>query len=364
MTMMDQIVKALGLINSFQIHGLHGEANPTSGARLNVTGGLDSLTLTAKDGALAGITINSHGFGVGNVSLPTPQDASIAADPYVSHLQVDLHKELFQRLADFAGEPLLSGMDKVINRVVMRRLNTVVRMTAQKVVHADIKIDHVHMQQDEVELVRVKDLSVSILDFNTKLPPAVAQKECTIVLRSLRVEVEQKLFELAIEAGRSKIPSFVKNVVFELPGPKIIAGAHVKKSIFRSNVRVDLSLETEADLFGINIERFYVPGTNIKVPSFIRDWILGAVRMVAEKKLRGLVEVADDSVRIDPWKKVPVDIVTHVSKFAVEDGKIVIVFSEPQSRSVPPAAEEHALALEREPQEGDLQEILAPGPAL
>ena len=34
---MDQIVKALGLINSFQINGLHGEANPTSGARLNLT---------------------------------------------------------------------------------------------------------------------------------------------------------------------------------------------------------------------------------------------------------------------------------------------------------------------------------------
>lgn len=58
------------------------------------------------------------------------------------------------------------------------------------------------------------------------------------------------------------------------------------------------------------------------------------------------------------------DIVTHVSEFAVEDGKIVIVFTEPEERSVPPAAEEHALALQREPRKGDLREVLAPGPAL
>ena len=255
-------------------------------------------------------------------------------------------------------------MDQVINRVVVRRLNTVVRMTATKVVHADILMDHVHLQHEDEELIRVKDISISILDFDTKLPPAQAKQECTIVLRSLRVEIEQEFFARVLEASRPKIPSFVTNVVLELPGPKMIAGAHVKKSIFRSNVRVDLSLETEADLFGIQIERFYVPGTNIKVPNFVRDWILGAVRIFAEKKLKGLVEVADDSIRIDPWKKVPVAIVTHVSEFSVVDGKIVIVFTEPQEPSVPPPAEEHALALQREPQEGDLREILAPGPAL
>jgi len=361
---MDQIVKALGLINSFQINGLHGEANPTSGAKLNLTGGLDSLTVTAEDGKAAGITINSQGFGVGNLSLPTPQDPSIALDPYLSHLQVDLHKELFVRLAEFAGEKLLAEMDGVIDRVVMRRLHTVVRMTAEKVVHADIIMDHVHLQQKDEELLRLKDVSISILDFNTKLPPARAKQECTIVLRRMRVEIEQALFEKAIEASRAKIPSLVTDVVIKLPGPKMIAGAHVKKSIFRSNVRVDLSLEAEADLFGIHIERFYVPGTKIKVPNFVRDWILGAVRVVAEKKLKGLVEVADDSIRIDPWKKIPVKVVTHVERFVVEDGKIVIDFVEPKEQTVPPPAQEHVLALQREPQAGDLQEILAPGPAL
>ncbi|MFA5505374.1 MAG: hypothetical protein WC314_17335 [Vulcanimicrobiota bacterium] len=361
---MDQIVKALGLLNSFQINGLHGEANPTSGARLNLTGGLDSLTLTARDGSEAGITINSQGFGIGNLSLPTPQNPSIALDPYVSHVQIDLHKELFERLAEFVGEKLLAEMDGLIDRVVIRGLHTAIRMTAAKVVHADIIMDHLYLQQKDEELIRVRDVSLTILDFDTKLPPAQAQKECTVVLRRMRVEVEQVFFDKAIEASRSKIPNIVTDVVLKLPGPKMIAGAHVKKSIFRSNVRVDLRLQAEADLFGIHIERFYVPGTKIKVPNFIRDWILGAVRKFAEKKARGLVEVADDAIRIDPWKKIPVSVVTHVEKFAVEEGKIVIEFVEPSERAVPPPAETHALVLQGEPQVGDLQDILAPGPAL
>ena len=100
------------------------------------------------------------------------------------------------------------------------------------------------------------------------------------------------------------------------------------------------------------------------MPNFVRDWILGAVRLAAEKKLKGLVEVADDSIRIDPWKKIPVEVVTHVERFVVEEGKIVIDFIEPTERTVPLPAQEHVLALQREPQEGDQQEILAPGPSL
>lgn len=361
---MDQIVKALSLINSFRIDGLHGAANPTSGARLNLSGGLESLMLTALDGDAPGVRINSQGFGIGNLSLPTPQDPSIALDPYLSHLQVDLVPELFARLAEFAKEPLLADMHTVIDRVVLRRLHTVVRMTAQKVVHADIVLDHVLLQNQDEELIRIKDLSLSILDFDTKLPPAEAQKRCTIVLRSMRVELEQALFARAIEAARPKIPSFVTDVVLELPGPKMIAGAHVKKSIFRSNVRVDLSLEAESNLFGINIERFYVPGTNIKVPNFVRDIVLGGVRKLAEKRMKGLLEVADDSIRIDPWVKVPVKILTHVEKFAVEEGRIVVIFTEPSDQHVPPRADSYALQIARQPVPGERVEVLAPGPAL
>ena len=44
--------------------------------------------------------------------------------------------------------------------------------------------------------------------------------------------------------------------------------------------------------------------------------------------------------------------------------KIVVSFDEPADREVPPGADEYALASEREPQLGDVQEVLAPGPAL
>lgn len=361
---MDQIVKALGLINSFQLNGLSGSANPTTGARLNLAGGLESLTLTAADGKEAGITINSQGFGVGNLSLPTPQDPAIGLDPYLSHLKVDLHKELYERLAEFAGEAVLAQFYGVVNRVIMRRLVTAVRMTSKKVVHADIDLDHVFLQLDNEELVRVKDVSLSLLDFDTKLPPKEAQANCKVVLRSLRVEVEERFFEVVLEAVRSQIPSFVKGLKIELPGPQMVVGGNLKKGIIGTSFRVDLKFETENDLFGIYFDRFYVPGTNMGLPDMVRNLLLGTLRTFVEKRLKGLIEISNESLRINPWSKVPVELITHVSEFAVEDGKIVIVFTEPTDRKVPPRADEYALAVERQPQPGDLQNILAPGPAL
>ena len=361
---MDQIVQALGLINSFRIDGLTGSANPTSGARLNLQGGLESLSLTAKDGEDPGIDIHSHGFGIDNLSLPTPQDPAIALDPYLSHVQVDLRAPLYKRLAEFAKESLLEEFYKVINRVVLRRLHTVVRLTSQKIAHLDITLDHVHLQCDAEELIRVKDLSVSILDYNTKLPPKEAQKACRVVLRSLTVEIEQAFFEKVLEASKPKIPPFVKNLHVELPGPKMIVGGNIKKGILGTSFRVDLQLETKNDLFGIYFDRFYVPGTNMKLPDMARNLLLGTIRTFVEKRMKGLIEVSNESLRINPWSKVPVELLTHVSKFAVEDGKIVVSFDEPADREVPPGADEYALASEREPQLGDVQEVLAPGPAL
>lgn len=361
---MDQIAKALGLINSFQVTGLSGAANPTSGARLNLSGGLESLTLTAQDGVSAGITISSQGFGIGDISLPTPQDPAIALDPYLSHLQVDLHSELFQRLANFAGDSLIQEFHGVINRVVLKRLSTVIRLTPNKVAHADIRLDHVYLQHDNEELIRIKDIFISVLDYDTKLPPKQAQANCKVVVRSLRVEIEQRLFELGIKAVSSKIPSFVKNLHVELPGPQMVAGGNVKKAVFSTSFRADLKFEAKNNLFGIYFDRFYVPGTNMKLPDAVRNLLLGAIRGGLEKRAKGLIEVSNESLLINPWSKVPVDLITHVSQFEVQDRKILLSFTEPTDRIVPQTAEELVLALAREPQEGDVEFVLAPGPAL
>jgi len=361
---MDQIGKALGLINSLRIDGLSAAANPTSGARLNLSGELESLALTAEDGAAAGITLTSQGFGVANLSLPTKLDPSIALDPYLSQLKIDLHQELYERLAVFAKEDILSNFHGVVNNVVIRRLNTVVRLTAKKVVHADVLLEQLMLQQGSEELIRIKDLSLSLLDYNTALPPKEALNTCKVVLRSLQVEIEQRFFELVLEAVKSRIPSFVKDLHIELPGPKMIAGGRVKKGPIGTSFRVDLQLETENDLFGIYFDRFYVPGTNMRLPDMVRNLLLGTIRSFLEKKMKGLVEVSNESVRINPWTKVPVELLTHVSDFKVEDGKIVLAFTEPSDRTVPPGAEEYSLATEVVPESGYLQNILAPGPAL
>lgn len=361
---MDQIAKALGLINSFQLNGLSGAANPTSGARLNLSGGLESLTLTAQDGKALGITISSQGFGIGNLSLPSPQDPSVALDPYLSDLQVKLHRELFERLSVFAKEELLKEFHGVINRVVLKRLSTAVRLTADKMAHADIRLDHVHLQQGTEELIRVKDLYLTVLDYDTKLPPKLAQANCKVILRSLRVEIEERFFELVLKAVAGKIPSFVRNLHVELPGPQMVVGGNVKKAVFSTSFRVDLKFEAKNNLFGIYFDRFYVPGTNMKLPDAVRNMLLGIIRGVVEKRANGLIEVSNESLLINPWSKVPVDLITEVLQFEVGDGKILLAFGEPSDRVVPPCAEELVLALSREPQVGDIEFVLAPGPSL
>lgn len=361
---MDQIAKALGLINSFQIDGLTGNANPTSGARLNLAGELGALNLTALDGKDAGVTIRSQGFGIGNLSLPTPQDPAISLDPYLSHLSVDLHPELFERLAVFAKEAILKEFHGVINKVILKRLRKVVRLTSQKIVHTDIYMDHVHLLQGNEELIRVKDLAVSILDFDTKLPPKQALPECTVVLRSLNVEIEEKFFALVLKAVAKKIPSFVKDLHVELPGPQMVAGGKVKKAVFSTSFRVDLQFETKNNMFGIYFDRFYVPGTNVKLPDAVRNLLLSLVRSQVESRAKGLIEVSNESLMINPWSKVPVKLLTEVSQFAVKDGKILVSFTEPTNQRVPGTAENQALAVEREPQDGDMEFVLAPGPAL
>ena len=363
---MDQIVKALALINSLRFDGLHTQVNPTSGARLNVTGGLESLRLTAADGKDAGVNIKSQGFGVSQVSLPTPEDPSIAADPYLSDLQIDLEKELFERLVDFTKEPMMKDMVEVVNRVEISDIKTQVRISAKKLVHADVDMKHIKLQQDSEELIRVKDLSLSLLDFDTKAPPKEAMKTCTLILRKLRVEVEQRFFERVLEAIKSKLPPQLEELHIELPGPKMIAGGKARVKI-PVNFRVDLSFETENNDFGIFFDRFYIPspGSPMKLPGFVRNLLLALVRGTVEKKLKGLAEVSNESLRVTPWSKVPVEnFLVNVSEFAVVDGKIVITFTEPSDGEIPDRADVHAVKAERGSDLGNPHQVLAPGPAI
>lgn len=362
---MDQIVKALGLINTVKVDGFTTSVNPTSGARLNVDGGLESLRLTAQDGEDAGVNITSKGFGVSRISLPTKEDPSISADPYLSHIQVDLENELFARLADFAREKVLKDMHQAVNRVLVHNLKTEVRLTSHKIAHVDVKMDEVLLQHDDDVQIRVRDLSLSVLDYDTKKKPKQAQREMTVVLRKLRLEIEQSFFERVLEASKVKIPPQLEELYILLPGPKMTVGgsAKVKLSI---KFRVDLRLETENNMFGIYFDRFYVPGTNMKLPGITRNILLGLLRSAVESRAKGLIEVSNESLRINPWSKVPVKLLTRVSAFAVEEGKIVLAFSEPEDQNVPEGADRHATRAEREPDEdqGPVKKVLPPGPPI
>lgn len=357
---MDQIFKALGVINSFRIEGLSGQANPTSGARLNLDASLDSLKLTAADGTDPGITISFEGAGLSRLSLPSKQDPAISVDPYARRLRVDLDDRFFARAAEFAGEPVIAEMHKAINRVEMSHVRKQIRLTSAKVAHVDVDLEKLTLNHDEEELIRISDLSLSVLDWDTRKPPAVAQREAIVVLRKMRLEIEQRFFERILSAVRKKIPPVVEKLEIELPGPVMVVDARARVKVPVS-FRVDLRLETENDMFGIYFDRFYLPGTNMKLPGFTRNVLLGLFRTFVEGKLKGLVETSNESMRINPWGKVPIDLRKRVKTFAVENQRIVLEFDEPIGE-VPPRADERASGFELELL-GETPTVLAPGPS-
>ncbi len=360
---MDQIAAALNVINNVSLSGLSTSINPTQGARLTIDGALDSLKLTASDGSLAGVTVVSEGFGIEGLDLPTPEDPSIALDPYVEHLEVTLAPDLFRRLAVFTREKVLEGFHEVVDRITLDTFEMAIRLTSEKVLHLDLSLKAVALCQEAEELIRIKDVSVSILHFDTKKPPKVALESSVVVLRSALIEIEQSFFERAISASQSEIPPPLERLRIELPGPKMVIDGSARLKVPIS-FRTDLRLETENDLFGIYFDRFYIPGTNMKLPGFTRNVLLGIFRGFIEKKMRGLVEASNESLRINPWIKIPVKIVTRVEKFAVQDGKIVIAFCQPTDREIPAKGVEQTRLAERRDTADSTSSPLAPGPAI
>lgn len=361
---MDQIVKALGLLNSWRFDGLRGRVNPTSGARLDLDNDLVSLVLTAQDGEAPGITISSAGFGVRRIALPTENNPSLSVDPYIAELRVDLHDELFDRLAEFADDPNLTYLKGLINRVMFYGLELDVRLSPAKVVNVDVRFDRLSLQQDDETLIQVKGVSLSLLDYDSALPPKLAIGACMVVLRDMAIEIKEQFFDHLIPVLKEMLPSNITDLVVETPGPKMVAGAHFKMGFVNSHVKADLKLETENNLFGIHIERLYFPGTNVKVPSMMRNAILSGIRFLFEKKLKGLAEVSNESIRINPWPKIPIKLITSVAEFAVHNDAIHLVFETPTDQVVPPLATEYSLAGQRLLEDLNRGTVLAPGPAL
>ncbi len=360
---MEQIAAILKVLNTISVDGFKTSINQVRGAKLSVDGKLDRLRLTAADGEELGLTISSEGFGIRGISLPSPEDPSIGADPYLERLELDLAPPLFARLAEMLDDPTIAEMHKVVDRVVCRGLQVNVRLTTQKMLHVDVALESCTLCQGPSEMIRVKNLRASLVNFDTTKPPKQAQKDCQIVLRDLDVEVLEIFFARVLEAVRSQLPPVLEEFHIELPGPKMVCGgvARVKLPI---KFRVDLSLETENDLFGIHFERFYVPGTNMRIPSMVRNMLLGLVRSTVEKKAKGLIEVSNESIRINPWSKIPVSLVTAVHEFAVREGLIIVSFREPRDRHIPAPAVLQAETSERVEMPGATPSPLAPGPAL
>lgn len=357
--MIDQLVRLFGVVNSFRVQEFTGKINPTSGARLNLDTELKAFQITAADGSDPGITISFKGMGIHNLSLPNRDQPQLALDPYITNLRLDLDERFFARAADFAKDPVVASMHQVVNRIELGHMQLRIRMDASKVVNFDVDIDTITLQQNDEVLLRLEDLSLSVLDYDSKKPPAVAQKEASVVLRTLSVQILEDLFAKALLALRRRMPRELESLSIGLPGPLMIVDAAIKKFISFS-FRVDLRLEVENDLFGIFFDRFYVPGTKVGLPSTVRTIFLGLIRTFFEKRFRGVVEVSNESLRISPWGEVPCQLYKKVKTFTVGQGFILLVFEPPSS--APRRAEEHALGLTTGAN-GTCASVLPPGPA-
>ncbi|MCA9792377.1 MAG: hypothetical protein KC910_11300 [Candidatus Eremiobacteraeota bacterium] len=351
---MDQIGKYLNLINTVAVNQATASVNTAPGGALAVAAGVDSVDLSAGDGKLEGLSFQQLKFGLEDVIPPTPTDPSIRLKPVLSHMVLKLSAPFFARLAEVIKEPLAGRAHELFDTVILDNLRLGVKLTAKKVLELEVKLEKVRLLRGDEECVVVKDVLVRLYDFDLNNPnKKAALADTMVVIHGLRVEVAEKFLARALAVGKSKAPDVVQELTVELPGKKMVVGGAVKVGLSLS-FRVDLRLETKHNLFGIYFDRFYVPGTNIPLPGFSRNLLLGLIRAF-EKKAKGLLEVTNESLMINPWPKVPCQVECKVEQFGVEEGRIVVVFGDVPGRAAPPEEGE-----EVKPK----RVVLPPGPPL
>lgn len=352
---MDQLANYLKIINTVALDQVKTTVNPSAGGALEVDTALETLSLKAKDGELDGITIRDVSFTIKELVPPVPTDPTVRLTPVINRLTVDLAAGLFDRAAVALKEPIVGHAKSLINRVQLEGLQIGVKLSPKKVLRLEIDLDTLRLKYGEEDAVIIKDVSLSLLEFDLKKPQKVAMAECLVVLHRMRVEVLESLMNRAAKVGLTQAPDMVKEATVELPGSKMVVGGRVKVGV-GVKFRVDLRFETRNNNFGIYFDRFYVPGTNLKLPGFSRNLLLGLIRPM-EKKFKGLVEVSDEYLMIKPWPKVPVPVESNFQTFGIENGRLVIA-----SGPVPGRTREDLDAPEREVVEAMRARVSPPGP--
>ncbi len=352
---MDQLANYLKIINTVVVDQVKTTVNPSSGAALEVETALDTLSLKAQNGELDGITIRDVSVTIKELVPPVPTDRTIRLTPVINRLTVDLSPGVFERASKALKDPMVAQAKNLVDQVQLEGLQVGIKLNPDKVLRVELDLDCVRLKYKEQDAVVIKDVSLSVLEFDLKKPQKVAMAECLVVVHKMRVEILEALMNRAATVGLTQAPDMVKEATVELPGTKMVVGGRVKVGV-GVKFRVDLRFETRNNNFGIYFDRFYVPGTNLKLPGFSRNLLLGLIRPM-EKKFKGLVEVSDEYLMIKPWPKVPVPVESNFETFGVENKRLVI-----QSGPVPGRTREELDAPEREVVEAMRAKVSPPGP--
>lgn len=346
---MDSLGTYLELINTVAVQAATASVKATADGSLSVTGGVGKIELTAGDGQLEGLTFEELDFGVEELSLPSAAEPGIRAVPVVKRMVLRIAPAFYKRLARVVKEPLAAQAHQLVDQVVLDNLRVEVRLSMIKgekpaqILDVDVQFDKVTVLCRERVCVTVSELALTIQGFDlSNKNKKAALAESLLVIHRLRVEVEEHFLNKAVDVGKAKAPDMVQEVHFELPGRKMIVNATVKVGMTVRS-RVDLRLEAKRNLFGIYFDKFYLPGLGLPLPGVARNAVLGAIKMV-EKKLKGLVEVSDERLLINPWPKIPVPVECMVERFEVSQGKVVVAFGPVPGFSDKPAAKTEPVA--------------------
>lgn len=251
-------------------------------------------------------------------------------------LTLKLLPDLWPRLAAFAGQSMAARGGKLLDRVVVEQARVAVGQNRGEAIPIRMTSALTSVRLDQLENVRVDDVSVRLDGFVPGPNMKAAVEASTVVVESLKTRVYGSFLNRAVETMKDQIPSLVENFGISLsPGRMTISGTVRKVLAF--NFAVDLRFGVKGQELMVQFERFSLAG-GLSMPGWLRSQILG----VANKKLarEKAVRIVEDVIYINPRKRIPPQfkVAFDFSKFTVEGNDIILELTAPPELKAEPVA--------------------------
>jgi hypothetical protein len=157
--------------------------------------------------------------------------------------------------------------------------------------------------------------------------PKAALAKARVRLEKMRLRLTGELLNNVARAFADRLPPQVKNLRFSFSGDLMTISGEIKVGL-SIPFSVDVGFSAVDNRLLVSWQGFWGAGF-VPLPGFARKTLLGLVRSKIEAAARGLAEVQDEGVLINPWPRLPVAVETRVKRFAVEGQQIVLELATP-----------------------------------